>query len=158
MKNNDVAITYTQGGPECLDSITPLWMKLREHHLERSPYFKEQIKKMNWDIRKPYLLEKSANGALLVQMAQDKKTLVGYCVSSISSKNEGEIESIYIEKDYRKQNIGDRFMKTALVWMDVRGVTVKIIGVAVGNEEAFGFYQKYNFYPRVTVLRQLDTK
>jgi diamine N-acetyltransferase len=38
--------------------------------------------------------------------------------------------------------------------MDEHGAERKIIGVAVGNEEAFGFYEKFGFYPRVTILRQ----
>jgi hypothetical protein len=42
--------------------------------------------------------------------------------------------------------------------MDIRGVTVKIIGVAVGNEEALGFYKKYGFYLRVMILKQIATK
>ena len=84
--------------------------------------------------------------------------MIGYCVSSVSSKNEGEIESIYIEKEYRKQRYRGQVYENSFSWMDARGVTVKTIGVAVGNEEAFGFYQKYGFYPRVTILRQADTK
>jgi len=49
-------------------------------------------------------------------------------------------------------------MKTALAWMDDRAATNKIIGVVEGNEEAFGFYKKYGFYPRAHILQQADTK
>ena len=48
-------------------------------------------------------------------------------------------------------------MKKALGWMDGLSVTKRIIGVAVGNEEAFAFYAQYRFFPRVTILRQVDT-
>jgi len=43
-------------------------------------------------------------------------------------------------------------MKSALGWMDSLSVEKRTIGVAVGNEEVFGFYAKYNFYPRMIVL------
>ena len=113
---------------------------------------------MTWETRKTGLLEKAKTGALLVALAKEKDTLIGYCVSSVNNEKQGEVESIYIEKKYRKCGIGDHFMKTALKWMDDQGVQRKIVGVAVGNEEAFGFYEKYGFYPRVTVLRHINLK
>jgi diamine N-acetyltransferase len=154
VKNPD--IVFTQSGPEGLEQIAPLWIKLRRHHKERSPWFKDDFDTVTWEMRKTGLLEKSAKGELLVHLAKDKGVLIGYCVSSIDTEKQGEIESIYIEKEYRKHHIGDGFMKTALKWMDGQGVKRKIIGVAVGNEEAFGFYEKYGFYPRVTLLRQKE--
>jgi diamine N-acetyltransferase len=156
MNLKDRAIKYTQSGIKDLDHIVPLWLKLRAHHKERSVHFKDDFDTVTWEMRKKRLLEKSAKGELLVHLARDKGTLIGYCVSSVDSEKQGEIESIYIEKEYRKRGIGDDLMKTALNWMDDRGVQTKIIGVAVGNEEAFGFYEKYGFFPRVTVLRQKE--
>ncbi len=81
--------------------------------------------KMTWEIRKKELLEKSRNGAIRVDLARDKNTgvLVGYCVSTVSEKRQGEIESIYIEEDYRRSGIGDNLMKKALSWMDEHSVT-----------------------------------
>jgi diamine N-acetyltransferase len=104
------------------------------------------------------LLEKYQNGAILVDVAKEKNKLVGYCISTVSAKNEAELESIYIEKEYRKLHIGVKFMKTALAWMDTHGATRKIIGGAAGNEEALGFYEKYGFYPRIHILQQADSK
>jgi diamine N-acetyltransferase len=161
MKNIAAGITCTQTGEEGLDRIGPLWDKLRLHHKERAPeVFKNYFNNMNFDIRKRQLHEKALRGNMLIDVATDKKTGkdIGYCVSTVSANKEAELESIYIEKEYRKQQIGDKFMKTALGWMKAHGATKKIIGVAVGNEEALGFYQKYGFYPRVHVLQQADTK
>jgi diamine N-acetyltransferase len=161
MKHKVEKITYTQMGAEGLDLVAPLWMKLRLHHKERVPeIFKDNFGRVTFESRKKQLLEISLKGAILIDLARDNNTgnLVGYCVSSITENKQGEIESIYIEKDYRRMGIGDRFMKKALEWMDARDVTRKIIGVAVGNEEAFGFYAKYNFYPRVSILTQVETK
>jgi diamine N-acetyltransferase len=151
-------IYYIETDVKDLDLVAPLWGKLRLHHKERSLHFKDDISQMTWEKRKPGLVEKARTGALLVTLAKEKETLIGYCISSINSEKQGEVESIYIEKEYRKCGIGDHLMKTALKWMDGRGAQRKIIGVAVGNEEAFGFYEKYGFYPRVIVLRQIDAK
>lgn len=154
-------ITYSQTGTDGLDKIEELWCKLRQHHKECAPgVFKEFLGKLTFAARKNILIEKSAAGCLLVDIAVDRTSgkAIGYCVSSLSANKVGEIESIYIEKEYRKKHIGDHFMKTALAWMDGRSAVNKIIGVVEGNEEAFGFYEKYGFYPRAHILQQAVKK
>ena len=69
----------------------------------------------------------------------------------------GEIESIYIEPDYRGSGIGDNLMKRALRWMDEYPVDKKVLTVGAGNEEVFAFYSRHNFYPRTTILEQIET-
>jgi ribosomal protein S18 acetylase RimI-like enzyme len=158
MKDETREITYLQSGAEGLDMAAPLWHKLIAHHKERSIHFKDYLDSITWDSRKKGLLEKAANGALQVDLAKDKDTIVGICISSVNQNKLGELESIYVEKEYRGYDIGDKLMKTALAWMDRRGVVHKVIGVGAGNEEVFGFYRKYGFYPRGTILMQLDQK
>jgi len=101
MKDETTVITYTQTGAEGLDKIEGLWCKLRQHHQERAPeVFKEFLGMLTYDSRKKGLIEKSAGGHLLVDVATDKGTgkAIGYCVSSMSAKRVGEIESIYISR------------------------------------------------------------
>jgi len=153
-------IKYIETDAQGLDLIAPLWQKLNEHHKARSPHHARHFAAMTWEIRKKDLLEKSKNGAIRVDLARHKNTgvLVGYCVSTISEKRQGEIESIYIEENYRRSGIGDNLMKRAINWLDSHSVTKKIIGVASGNEEVFPFYSRYHFYPRVTILEQVEPK
>lgn len=151
-------ITYTQSGAESLDCVELLWKKLRQHHKERSTYFGKEINQMQWEERKARLQEKIKPGAILVQTAKDNGRLIGYCISSVTGDKKGELESIYVEKEYREHHIGDHFMKKAMVWMDKQGTKQRIIGVAEGNEEVFGFYEKYGFYLRSHILQQADTK
>jgi ribosomal protein S18 acetylase RimI-like enzyme len=161
MKKNAGKIVYTETDAEGLDYIGPLWQKLREYHKARAlKVFSEHFEKLTFDIRKKQLLEKSRNGAIFIDLARDvnTKALIGYCVSTVSEKKQGEIESIYIEDGYRRNGIGENLMKRALKWMDVHSVTKKIIGVAAGNEEVFPFYSRYNFYPRVSILEQVEPK
>ena len=82
---------------------------------------------MTFELRKKELLEKSSNGITRIDIAKNGNTgvLIGYCVSIVSEKKEGEIESIFIEKDYRRHGIGDDFMKKALDWMDNLSVADK---------------------------------
>ena len=155
-----VKIDYTETDRQGLDLIVPLWQKLNEHHRLRSLYFPGHYTRMTWDLRKKQLLEKSRDGAIRIDLARDGSTgtLIGYCVSTISEKRQGEIDSIYIEDGYRRHGIGDNLMKKALKWMDEHSVKGKMLEVASGNEEVFAFYSRYDFYPRSTIMRQVETK
>jgi len=155
MKNSIKYIETDQSG---LDFVGFLWEKLNEHHRVRSLHFAEHFARMIWDVRKNELLKKSINGFMRVDIAKDVETgkLVGYCISSVTVAKVGEIESIFIEKEYRRSGIGDVFMKKALKWMEGLSVTRIIIGVGAGNEEVFPFYARYGFYPGVTILTQLE--
>jgi ribosomal protein S18 acetylase RimI-like enzyme len=79
---------------------------------------------------------------------------VGYCVCSITREKVGEIESIFVEAEYRSRGIGTGLMKQALEWMDRSGAEKKRVFVADGNEQAYGFYRRFGFSPRMMMLEQ----
>jgi ribosomal protein S18 acetylase RimI-like enzyme len=150
-------IAYTAIDERGLYLIESLWQKLNELHGSRSRDFTAHFDRMTFERRKEDLLKKSAGGALRIDLARDTETdgLIGYCITSITAANHGEIESIYIEPDYRHRGIGDILMKKALKWLEERTVTRRTLVVAAGNEEVFDFYHRYNFYPRATILEQI---
>lgn len=156
MPKNKIQIEYLEKNHDDLEIIRPLWQKLNQHHLENSKYHKDIRAATTFDMRKTQLLEKSRQGALRVDLAKDLKTkeYVGYCVTTINQEKQGEIESLYIETDYRGMGIGDSLMTRALGWLKTMSVKKTILGVAEGNESVFPFYRRYNFYPRVTILWQ----
>jgi ribosomal protein S18 acetylase RimI-like enzyme len=154
-------IVYTDVGEQDLDAIGPLWWKLRRHHQDRAPeYFAGDFARMPFELRKKILLEKAAKGAIYIDLAResDTRTIIGYCVSSVTEKKMGEIESIYVEEEYRRHGIGDSLMQRALNWLETQGVVRVVLGVGAGNEEVFPFYRQYGFYPRTTILEQVDKK
>jgi ribosomal protein S18 acetylase RimI-like enzyme len=154
-QKGDMNIEYTVVEKESLDLIAHLWQKLREHHAGISPRFSTQLLSVSFDVRKEELLEKSIKGYLHIDLVKDKETIIGYCVSSVSEKKAGEIDSIFIESEYRHAGIGGDLMKRALKWMDGLSVTRKTLSVIVGNEEAHRFYSRSGFYPRSTILEQI---
>lgn len=111
---------------------------------------------MTFDDRKKYFEMITSTGTLRLDLARDPVTdrLVGYCVSSVSSEKNREIESIFVEPDYRSHHIGSDLISRALAWMDACGVRRKRVSVDDGNEEAWKFYRKFGFYPRITILEQ----
>lgn len=147
-------IEYLEKDQNDIDLIQPLWQKLNAHHLTVSKYFKESRAAFTFEMRKKHLLEKSFQGALRIDLARDSvtKEYVGYCVTSVNREKEGEIESIYVEKDYRLSGIGDGLMSRALAWLNDVTVKQTVLTVAEGNEGVFAFYRRHDFYPKTTIL------
>jgi diamine N-acetyltransferase len=64
----------------------------------------------------------------------------------------GEVDSIYVEKSFRRQGIVNHLMKNILNWMNNQDVRQKIVVVVSGNEDVFSFYERYSFFPRTSTL------
>ena len=152
-------IEYLERDQRDLDLIRGLWEKLNEHHSNHSYHFSWHFDHMNFAKRKQDLLKKAQNGTLRIDLARNSETgeYVGFCVSTVSNDEQGEVESIYIEPEYRRTGIGHTMIQEALAWMDALSVTKKIVDVVFGNEEAYPFYQRFGFYLRVTTMEQIET-
>jgi ribosomal protein S18 acetylase RimI-like enzyme len=150
-------IEYVCGNETLLDGIRLLWQSLNQYHLDLSPCFKRDYVEMNFKNRKAYWLKKTVGADLRVDIAVDSTTgqNVGYCLSSIDESKTGEIESLSVAFDYRCFGIGDSLMRTVLAWMNEKRTVAKIVEVAAGNERAFSFYNRYGFFTRKTVLKQI---
>jgi diamine N-acetyltransferase len=160
MQNNSAKkpkIKYTHGNQKFLNEIKTLWEGLNEHHLLLSLYFKQHYQTLTFEARKADLQKKARKTQMRIDLATDKtiKQHVGYIISTIDKEKTGEIDSIFVNPSYRGFGIGDALMKNSLAWMDNKGVVSKIVEVGVGNEQAFGFYSRYGFYPRKTLLKQI---
>jgi len=147
-------IEYLEKNQGDLDIIRPLWEKLNAHHTAVSKYFKENRTAFTFEMRIKPLLGKSQEGKLRIFLARDVNTqiYIGYCVATVDCKNQGEIESIYLDQEYRSFGIGDKLMAKALGWLETMKAKKIILTVAEGNEKVFAFYRRFNFYPRLTTL------
>jgi len=146
-------IKYFEIDKKELDQIKDIWNKLRLQHQLKSRYFSKDYENIAFKDRKEQLLKKSEKWVLKVDLAFDNENIVGYCVSSVSN-DRGEIDSIFIEEEYRSVGIGDKLMKRSLTWMDNMGVKNRKIQISVGNEDAIEFYSRYGFYPKHILLEQ----
>lgn len=102
-----------------------------------------------FDDRKKNMLENAANGELLEIVECDKHSEpIGFCCSSINHSNEGEINSLYVDKDFRSRGIGRRLVQRSLDWMDLRTITVRRVMVLAANENAMRLYEGFGFQAR----------
>ncbi len=135
----DIVIEVLQ--KEQMDSIKPLWEALNEHHEAKSIHFKKRFQNFSFENRKEALLNKEK---LYILTAKDKEKLIGYCISA-KTDQEGEIESLYVEPEYRKSGIGKQFMRDSIYWLEKENVDEIFIKVAAGNEQVVDFYRNYGF-------------
>lgn len=117
-------LIYIEVDSKEIDIIEPLWIKLRAYHHELSKHFPDRYIESKFKMRKKELLDKSINSHLKIDIVKyrDTEETIGYCISSISDKKNGEVDSIYIEEEYRSIGIGAHLIKRALNWMDEKGV------------------------------------
>lgn len=139
-----------------LDIIKPLWEDLTSHHKDISTHFKEEYREKLFENRKEELLKKSVQGQMLIELVSDCESdcYVGYCISSITDEGQGEIDSIYLKKEYRKLGLGKELVKRALEWMEEQDTGEMQIIVAAGNEELLPFYGSFNFFPKHIILKK----
>ncbi|OPX63043.1 MULTISPECIES: GNAT family N-acetyltransferase [unclassified Methanoregula] len=149
-------IEYRTTGFTEIDVIRPLWQQLNAHHHAKASRFRERYEQMTFEDRRSHFRRCLESGDLRIDLALDKETgrFIGYCVSSLSREKNGEIESLFVETGYRMQGIGTALVNRALGWMDGCGAERKRVAVGEGNEKSFAFYEKFGFFPRMTVLEQ----
>lgn len=147
-------IKYETGGIELIPFVVPLWEQLNKLHMNNSINFTKRFNNFTFEDRKNSFEKEGKKLFIILVKDSNIDEYIGYLISSTSKENVGEVESIYINYEYRGLQIGDVLMKKSLAWMNSKGAKKIIIGVAAGNEEVYSFYKKFGFYPKVTILEQ----
>lgn len=129
-----------------IDLIKPLWEQLNELHYEKSVNFKKRFADYKFEKRIEGIIKKAERGIIKLDILFDdeKNKYVGYCLNSIEDF-QGEIESIFIEKEYRKYGQGGRLMESALEWFKDKNISDIKINVVYNNSDALPFYERYGF-------------
>ncbi|MFT3739500.1 MAG: GNAT family N-acetyltransferase [Breznakibacter sp.] len=146
------------GNETDLDRIQPLWEKLNRLHQRVSPYFSHRFDAMTWERRKQSLLAKAQLICVSWVVDTKSKAIVGYCVGTIEKEdpNTGEIDSIYIEEEYRGAGAGTQLVDNTIRWLKLHGAETQKLLVGVGNEHVIDFYKHFGFYPLNVVLQRKE--
>jgi ribosomal protein S18 acetylase RimI-like enzyme len=148
---------FINGSRELLDLVQPLWEKLNKHHEANSNNFSDRFRNLKFEVRKnKFINDKNLEVKIDLIKDKDKAIYIGYCISTINKELIGEIDSLFVEKEYRKYGLGDKLMNGALEWLNSNEVKMKVIGVAEGNENVLEFYKRYGFYKRRVILEQIN--
>jgi ribosomal protein S18 acetylase RimI-like enzyme len=151
-------VEYVTTDESGLDCIRTLWEALNRHHLASTRHFSGHYLARSFDGRKSEILKKAVTGTVRIEIAQEPGTRqpAGYCIVSLSPDGTGEIDSIFVDGPFRDRGIGSRLMERALLWFSSSGAKRIVVSVSYGNEEAWAFYEKFGFRPRMTVLEKCD--
>lgn len=141
-------IHYSELDVAQLARLEPLWKKLNQQHLDNSNYFHQHFANMDFSQRSASLLAKET---LHIFIATHKDSIIGYCIASFD-RQQGEIESIFIEAEFRQSGIGSRLMELALDCLHNMHCQRIRVAVAEGNDIALEYYQRFGFRPRLTIM------
>ena len=146
---------FINGGKELLDLVEPLWNKLNKHHESNSNNFSDKYKNNSFKLRISKFIE-NRNIKVNVDLIKDQENnkYTGYCISSLSEDLLGEIDSLFIENDYRGCDLGDELMNRAIEWLNKNCAKSKTIVVIDGNENVLNFYRRYGFYRSKIILEE----
>ncbi len=132
-----------------IHKIKDLWEELNAHHCEKSSHFKFHFESFSFEKRIEGLLDKEH---LVIYAVEIKSSLVGYCIATVNGRN-GEIDSLYIKKEYRGDGLGNKLTEKALAWIDKLGCNEVKVYIAEGNESSLPFYERFGFRERFRVLQ-----
>jgi ribosomal protein S18 acetylase RimI-like enzyme len=149
-------LEFINGSSELLDFVQPLWEKLNKHHENNSNYFSDKFRNLKFEVRKnKFINDETLDVKIDLIKDKAKAVYIGYCISTINKDLIAEIDSLFVEKEYRKYGLGDKLMNRSLEWLNSNQVKIKVIGVAEGNENVLKFYEKYGFYKKTVTLEQV---
>jgi diamine N-acetyltransferase len=137
-----------------IETIRPLWEKLNRLHLRDSSHFKEHFSTFTFAER----CEKfrgAADGTVRIEIVEDGGKTAGYCISTMEGEK-GEIDSLFVEEEYRRYGYGGTLVEHGMQWLKEKGCSKIVAAVAEGHESVFGFYRRFGFFPRMTVLQLKD--
>ena len=76
--------------------------------------------------------------------------------TSLASDGAGEIDSLFVERDYRGKGLGTELTRRGLEWLDAQKATSKTVAVAFGNDSTLKFYAGFGFLADHITLRQVS--
>jgi diamine N-acetyltransferase len=147
---------YREVGIDQLDKVRLLWERLNMHHAQLSRHFSAGRMNRTFEPRRQEFLNKAKDGKLKIELVYhaNEQLPLAYCITNISSDGIGEIDSLYVEENFRGRGIGTELMRHALEWLNREGAAAKTIVVLHENDAALTFYERYGFYPDTINLRQ----
>lgn len=135
---------------ENIPQIRSMWEELNKLHGQLSTHFKVHFESFTFEERLKQIENKDS---FAVFVAKYESKIAGYCISSVNGEI-GEIDSIFINPQYRGKKVGEALMVEAESWLKTKSISKIHISVSEGNESVLGFYNKQGYQQRFTVLEK----
>lgn len=133
-----------------IGSVKKLWEELNAHHLTHSSHFKDLFSRLSFDKRMSNLIKRER---FVAYVAENNNEPIGYCIATVNSRN-GELDSLFVNKAYRKKGLGKELVSLALQWLEKQNCETIIVYIAEGNENVLDFYRRFGFAERFVVMQK----
>ena len=136
-----------------INDIKSLWKGLNSYHYEVSTHFKKNFKILTFEQQTQELMKKDK---LRIFVAESEDKHIGYCIFTVNN-GQGEVDSIYIQAEYRNEKLGEQLMNKALERFKAHQCNEVAIYIAEGNESVLPSYRKFGFFERFVVMQNKTT-
>ena len=111
------------------------------HYNLNGPY-KERFLEINEQNFQEYMSRKYKS-ITLAGVVEDK--IIGFTSAYINKHNEGFIEDLFVNYEFRNKLIGTKLLNNILTWLEENNAKTIDIHVSTGNEKVLDFYNKFGF-------------
>lgn len=133
-----------------IPDICNLWWEFICFHTDIEPLF-APLDNAAADFEKEFLRKEMKSEKSLVQIALDGERVIGYSISDLQdipgSKigRCGYINHLHVDKDYRRQGIGEKMYEEIIKWFHEKGIKVVELQLTAKNEVACSFWRKLGY-------------
>ena len=134
------------------DVILSLWIKMMDFHRKYDKHY-SRSKSTSKNFRK-FVSENISSKKSLVLVASYNKNIVGYTIASIVKyplalqlKQFGAVYELMVQKEFRRNGIGNRLFTETQKWFKNRGVKRIELSVLKKNPISSKFWKKMGFAP-----------
>lgn len=137
-----------------IDVIGRLWEKLNDFHMEKTFIDGGRFSGNEWKKRKESLLKKIDHpGHIKIILAEEGEEPAGYVVATLDG-DAGEIDSLYIEEDFRNKGVGKALIEQAEDWFAEKKAKRIRISVVGGNADACAVYEHLGYNVREIIFEK----
>jgi diamine N-acetyltransferase len=137
-----------------LELIRPLWEQLNDlNKALHSKYFGEELHH-TWEDKDLELRRRSEQSLLKFDLAKIRDAIIGYCISTINERAQGEIVSLFVGADYRGRGVGGCLMSEHVKWLRAHNVKSLFLYVHPCNVDAIRFYWRFRFFSSSPLMEQ----
>ena len=81
----------------------------------------------------------------IIYVLRCKKKIVGFVAGVIDLDNNGNVEDVYLDEEYRNKGLGKDLFQKLLDWFKLHSVKAIDVHISKGNEKVLEFYRMFGF-------------
>ncbi|MBU1179302.1 GNAT family N-acetyltransferase [Patescibacteria group bacterium] len=141
-----------------LDGIMELVKNTTNYHYKIDKYYKPFSKYKGLD---KYTKNQIKNKNIKMLIAEDGGKIIGRIIgvitkapSYVTPKKIGEIDDVFIKKNYRRKGIGKKLFKELLKWFKIKKIKHIELSVDARNKIGVNAWKKFGFYDYRVKMRK----